>query len=207
MLRVGITGGMGTGKSYVASLFEKRGVPIYNCDNHAKVLMRENTELKELIIKEFGKDSYNEDGTFNVVYISNIVFNDPIKLNRLNRMVYPFMSDDFNDFCDKQTSHYVMMESAIIFETGFDKLLDVIVGVSATMKTRMERLIKRDGHRLSESDIKARIDSQLDNDEKIRKCKHIIINDEYGYGKGRINVESQVIIIDTLLVNASMNAV
>jgi dephospho-CoA kinase len=167
--------------------------------------MKENSELKELIIKEFGEDSY-KDGSFNVSYISNIVFNDPIKLNRLNNMVYPFMSTDFDNFCgaaELNQKNYVLMESAIIFETGFDKLLDVIIGVSATMKTRIERITKRDGHRLSEDEIKSRIESQLDNDEKIRKCRHIIINDEYD---GGINLESQVVVIDYLLMQASMQS-
>lgn len=175
MLRVGITGGIGSGKSTVCRIFEILGIPVYYADNAAKQLMRDNSELKQEIILHFGEDSYSK-GELNRAHISNIAFSDPSKLQLLNSLVHPRTIRDAEEWMKRQTTPYVLKEAALIFESGSNLSLDYVIGVSAPRKLRIERIMSRD--HISKELVEKKIDQQMQEEEKMKRCDHVILNDE-----------------------------
>lgn len=175
MLRIGLTGGIGSGKSIVARIFEVLGVPVYNADDEAKRLMTEDAALRDLIISSFGHESYT-NGVLNRKYLSAQVFNNKEKLNQLNSLVHPVTLRDAAEWMKKQKAPYVIKEAALIFESGSQKMLDYIIGVKAPLALRIERTMKRDN--VTSHEVKARIDLQMDEEEKLRLCDYVIVNDE-----------------------------
>ena len=178
MLKIGLTGGMGSGKSTVAAIFELMGVPVYYADIRAKQLMEEDTVLRASIEAHFGAGCYT-DGKLNRPYLASLVFNDPEKLSVLNALVHPVTLADAAAWMKKQDAAgfpYAVKEAALIFESKSDQQLDKVIGVSSPLPLRIQRIIERDG--LSESQILERIRSQMDEDEKMRKCDVVLINDE-----------------------------
>ncbi len=175
MLKIGLTGGMGSGKSTVARVFETLGIPVYYADEAARQLMNNDPEVKTAIIKNFGEASYT-NGTLNRDWLASVVFNDPAKLALLNSLTHPATIRDAESWIAKQKAPYVIREAALLFESGADKGLDHVIGVSSPMALRIKRLIRRDQR--SEEEIMKRITRQMDEEEKLKRCDFIIINDE-----------------------------
>jgi len=175
MLKIGLTGGIGSGKSTVARIFEVLGIPVYYADEAAKKLMTENEELKIAIINTFGKDAYN-NGNLNREYIAGQVFNDPEKLQFLNSLVHPATIKDAFEWFQNQEAPYVIKEAALIFESGSNKDLDYIIGVRSPIDIRIRRAMNRDN--ISEEQVRDRINKQMDEEEKLQLCHYVIVNDE-----------------------------
>jgi len=175
MLRVGITGGMGSGKTTVAHIFETLGIPVYYADDAAKRIMNEDPSLRMEIIRIFGDESYNGEG-LNRSYIASKVFSNPEQLNMLNAIVHPATIRDGENWMKRQNSPYALKEAALIFESGAAEGLDYVIGVSAPIPLRIERVIQRDG--MERSEIKARMAKQLDPEIAMKLCDFVIQNNE-----------------------------
>ncbi len=175
MLRIGLTGGIGSGKSTVARIFNVLGIPVYSSDDASKRLMVEDENLKNRIIEKFGNESYL-NGILNRKYLSAVVFSDQKKIKLLNSLVHPATIHDAELWMKKQNAPYIIKEAALIFESGSNKLLDFVIGVQSPAVLRIERAMKRDN--LSREQIEARMKLQMDEDEKMQKCDFVIVNDE-----------------------------
>jgi dephospho-CoA kinase len=175
MLKIGLTGGIGVGKSTVARIFEVLGIPVYYADQAARQLMVEDEELKLAIIDFFGKDAYTSAG-LNRKFIAGEVFNNEEKLKALNALVHPATLKDAEEWFKKQTAPYVIKEAALIFESGSNKMLDYVIGVKAPLNLRIQRAMERD--HISAAEVTARINKQMDEEEKLRLCDYVIVNDE-----------------------------
>lgn len=175
MLRIGITGGIGSGKSTVAKVFSTLGIPVYYADDAAKRLMNSDPILKEQIQKHFGAETY-QNGILNRVYLASIVFNDQFKLELLNTLVHPVTIRDAEEWMRHQQSPYIVKEAALLFETSAKEGLDLIIGVSAPKHLRLYRTMQRD--KVSKEEIEKRMHRQLDENIKMKLCDFIIYNDE-----------------------------
>jgi dephospho-CoA kinase len=175
VLKVGLTGGIGSGKSTVARVFEVLGIPVYYADAEAKRLMNEDAGLKQGIMHHFGSGAYS-NGVLNRSFISGIVFNDPAKLELLNSLVHPVTKKNAEAWMLKQTSPYAIHEAALIFEAGVNERLDYVIGVSAPQPLRIQRAVERDGMAVEE--ILKRMNQQMGEDEKMKRCDFVVINDE-----------------------------
>ncbi|MEO6682889.1 MAG: dephospho-CoA kinase [Ginsengibacter sp.] len=175
MLRIGLTGGIGSGKSTVAQIFKILGVPVYDADTASKLLMNESEEIKRKLIREFGEETYL-DGTLNRKYLSAAVFNNPEKLAALNSIVHPATIRHAAEWMKQQNATYLIKEAALIFESGSNKDLDFVIGVYAPLELRILRTMSRD--EISREQVLARIKNQMDEDEKMALCDFIIQNDE-----------------------------
>ncbi len=175
MLKIGLTGGIGSGKSTVAAVFEILGIAVYYADEAAKQIMNEDDALKQEIIKEFGKGAY-VDGRLDRQYISSLVFNDPRKLASLNALVHPATIRNAENWMKKQSGPYAIKEAALIFESGAHENLDYVIGVSAPEKLRIQRVMKRDN--VTEDEVIERMRNQMDEDKKMGLCDFVIRNDE-----------------------------
>lgn len=173
MIIVGLTGGMGSGKTTVLKMFERLGAAIYIADKEAKRLLTTQVKLKEDIIKEFGNLAYI-GGKLNRAYLSDIVFGNTHKLKKLNAIVHPAVYDDFKKFISLCNNKYVIYESAILLQSGNSSMFDYIINVSAPLSIRIDRIIKRD--KTSEDKIKLRLQNQEITDESISKANFIIEN-------------------------------
>ncbi len=177
MISVGITGGIGSGKSTVCKIFASLGIPINDADELAKKIIVEDIELKTAIINTFGEDSYFKDGSYNRAYISKIVFNDKEKLNILNQLVHPKVIEHSKIWAEKHSNFpYIIKEAALMFESGSYLLNDFNIVVESPINIRIERIRSRDG--VDETMALKRIQSQLSDDERRAKASMIIFNDE-----------------------------
>lgn len=177
-LQIGITGGIGAGKSLICRIFYCLGIPVYDADGHAKELMTTDVILISNIKKEFGELSYNTDGTLNRNYLSSAVFDDSEKLSKLNSLVHPQVGADYNRWVEKHRNYpYVMKEAALLFEAGSDKLLDKVIVIHAPEELRIQRVIARDPHR-SRDQVRAIMSKQMPEAQKMEKADFIILNDE-----------------------------
>lgn len=174
-LKVGITGGIGSGKSVVAKIFSILGIPIYYADDRAKWLMANNQELSEQIKKDFGAESYLPDGSVNRTFLATKVFADPEKVKKINSLVHPAVGHDFLKWAESQTAPYVLKEAALIFETGGQKSLDYVINVSSPLKIRVARTLMRDPHR-SEEQVNQIINQQMPDEEKNELADFVIKN-------------------------------
>ena len=175
MLKVGLTGGIGSGKTTVARIFEVLGIPVYYADAAAKNLMNENADVKNAIIDAFGEQCYN-NGFLNRQYLSTIVFNNAEKIQLLNSIVHPATINDAMRWFGKQTSRYVVKEAALIFESGSNKELDFVIGVKSPPELRIQRAMARDN--ITAHEVELRMNKQMNEEEKMRLCDYVIINDE-----------------------------
>ena len=175
MKKIGITGGIGVGKTYVSDILRKLDYPVYNSDEVSKKIMNTNLELIQLIKNEFGEDIYASDNKLNSSRLSSLVFSDRLILTKINSIVHPFIFDDFKLWCLKQSSSIVFKEAAILFESGANNDLDAVICISADDNLRIERIKKRDGR--TEEDIRLIISSQIDQVRKEEMSDYKIIND------------------------------
>lgn len=175
MLRIGITGGIGSGKTTVAGIFEVLGVPVYYADTAAKRLMQEDENLKKEIIAHFGEKVY-EKGVLNRAYLSALVFTKSEKLEQLNALVHPATIRDAENWMAHQYTSYVIKEAALLFESGSQAGLDYIIGTAAPLHLRVERTMKRD--LCTKEEVMARMDKQIQESVKMRLCHFVIHNNE-----------------------------
>jgi dephospho-CoA kinase len=176
MLKIGLTGGIGSGKTTVAKVLEVLGIPVYYADEAAKELMHTNELLKQQLILHFGSNSYFKDGQLNRKHISSIVFNDKEKLELLNSLVHPATIADAKEWFSKQQSPYVVKEAALLFESGTAEGLDYIIGVTAPAALRIKRVMDRDG--VTAEEVKRRMVNQLDETLKMKLCDFVLHNNE-----------------------------
>jgi dephospho-CoA kinase len=175
MLKAGITGGIGSGKSTVCQVFETLGIPVFYADAAAKYLMEKNEKLQQQIIELFGAEAY-QNGHLNRSHISKIVFSDKEKLARLNSITHPAVIQYGEEWMKKQTTPYALKEAAIFFESGSNKKMDVMIGISAPLHLRIQRSMQRD--HISEEAVLERISKQMNEEEKMQLCDYVIINDD-----------------------------
>jgi len=177
-LQIGVTGGIGSGKSLVCKIFISLGVSIYDADSRAKSVMTTDGILVTQIKKEFGVLSYDEKGGLNRAYLAQTVFNTPEKLKALNDLVHPRVKIDYQQWlAHHQTEPYIIKEAALMFEAKSNQFLNKIIVVSAPEALRIKRVIQRDPQR-SEQQVKDIIHNQLPEAEKLKRADYVIINDE-----------------------------
>lgn len=177
-VQIGITGGIGSGKSLIGKIFQTLGVPVYDADSRAKMVMTTDVILIDQIKKEFGILSYDESGMLNRERLAKSVFNDPEKLSRLNSLVHPMVAVDYSQWVKEQSeAKYCLKEAALLFESGSFQLPDKIIVVTAPDELRIKRVLQRDPHR-SRADVERIIKNQMSQEEKIKKSDFIIKNDE-----------------------------
>ncbi|MBR4849692.1 MAG: dephospho-CoA kinase [Alistipes sp.] len=172
-MRVAICGGIGSGKSTVCRMFAERGIALYDSDSRAKALMNESKELQSKLIAEFGEECY-EGGELNRPYLASKVFSSEEQLAKLNAIVHPAVKEDFLRWAKEQEGDFCILESAILFESGFDALVDKKVAVLAPQPLRVMRAMERDG--ASREQIEARIKAQMSDDELMARCDFAIVN-------------------------------
>jgi len=177
-LQVGVTGGIGAGKSLICKVFTILGVPVYDADSRAKTVMTTDGILMDAIRKEFGVLSFIEEGTLNTKYLSDHVFSDEKKLHKLNELVHPRVADDYKLWLNKNTNAtYVVKEAALLFESGSYKSLDQIILVTAPEQLRLSRVMKRDQQRTKDQ-VEKIMSKQIQVDKALALTNHVIHNDE-----------------------------
>jgi dephospho-CoA kinase len=175
MLKIGLTGGIGSGKTTVAKVFTTLGIPVYHADLEARRLMENEPTLIELIRHHFSEKAY-ENGSLNRSYISSIVFNDKKKLDLLNSLVHPFTIEDGKQWMGRQKSAYAIKEAALIFESGSQGEFDLIIGVYAPETLRLFRTMQRD--HIDKAIVKSRMNNQIKEEIKMKLCDEVLMNDE-----------------------------
>ena len=181
-LIIGLTGGIGSGKSTIAKVFANLGVPIFDADATAKQLMNNSPFIKEKLIAAFGPEVYSTlndngvEGSLNRTYLSKIVFADPYKLTLLNAIVHPVTIQAAIDWAATQTAPYVIKEAALFFESGSSLGTYKIIGVSAPKSLRVHRVMERDN--CTQQDVEKRMMHQIDESLKMKLCDWVIVNDD-----------------------------
>ncbi len=176
MLKVGITGGIGSGKSTVCRVFSVLGIPVFESDKIARELMNTDTEIKQQLVDLFGTAVYLPDHTINRKYLAGIVFNNPSLLAQLNTIVHPVVRKTFFDWCEKQQTPYIIHEAAILFESGFYKMMDKTITVITSEHERIQRVMKRDGITLEM--VNERIKNQWNDQQRMELADFVIGNND-----------------------------
>lgn len=174
MIKVGITGGIGSGKTYVCHLLSQRGIPVYNCDEEAKRLMRENAAIREQLCQLIGKEAYIGN-TLNKTAIAAFLFANAHHAESVNSIVHPIVRKDFEEWVSRQLTDIVVQECALLFESGFHNMVDTTVEVYAPKHIRLLRAQKRD--QATKEQIEARMAHQMDEKEKRQRADYCITND------------------------------
>ncbi|MBL7810850.1 MAG: dephospho-CoA kinase [Bacteroidetes bacterium] len=175
MMRIGITGGIGSGKTTVCNLFASLGVPVYHADTEARKLYTENPQLKSELIAAFGAEVYTLD-EINKQKLRSLVFGNPESGKKLNAIVHPYVFSHYEEWCKQHNAYvYTLKEAAILFESGSYRHLHAVIGVSAPQELRIARTMQRDG--LNREDVLKRIDAQMPQEELLARCQYIIVND------------------------------
>ena len=175
MLKIGLTGGIGSGKSTVAKVFQTLGIPIYYADKAAKEIMNTNEALKQQIIHHFGEDIY-ENKVLNRILLAQKVFNNPTQLHLLNSLVHPATIQAAEDWFVQQKAPYCIKEAALIFESGSQQNLDFVIGVYTPTTLRLQRVMQRD--KTTKEEVQQRMDKQIDETIKMRLCDFVVTNNE-----------------------------
>lgn len=176
MISIAITGGIGSGKSYVSNLLEERGIPIYNADNESKRLTVSDEEIRKGLVALVGEQVYFEDGTLNKSLLAAYLFASSEHATQVNAIIHPRVKADFRRWLEEHTDcEIVGLESAILYESGFDDVVDAVVAVYAPESLRLERAMKRDG--ATEAQIRARMSAQMNEEEKRNKADYVVLND------------------------------
>ncbi len=175
--QVGVTGGIGSGKSLVCQIFQILGVSVYDADQRARWLMNNDEPLRMAIIHSFGPQSFDSNSTLNNTYLAKAVFNDKEKLEELNKLVHPIVEEDYGHWLSPNNKEkYVIKEAALLFETGSYQILDAMVVVSAPKELRIERVLKRDPFRTREQ-IMNIIKNQFSEVKKLKLADYMLNND------------------------------
>ena len=201
MMVVGLTGGIGSGKSTIAKAFAALGIAVFNSDEQAKALIATDAQVKERIIAAFGEEAYH-NGEYNRTYIAQIVFNNSEKLAILNGIVHPALAEYFKQWAKEQTSPYVLKEAAILFESGSYKDCDYIITVTAPEEVRIARVMARD--HCTEAQVRARMAQQWSDAQRIALSNAVIENIDLESAKEqvkRINNELRVTKNDIRMTN------
>lgn len=191
MVVVGLTGGIGSGKTTILKFFESFGIPIYIADDEAKALMNRSKVIKRKLIQLFGESAYI-NGKLNRTYLASKIFNDKSLLSKMNAIVHPKVASHFNRWLNKQNAPYVIKEAAIIFENNLENQYDYIITVVADEHLRIERVMKRDN--ASVEKIKSIISNQLPDSEKIKKSDFVITNNDLDSAKAQVTAINQQIL-------------
>jgi len=191
MIKVGITGGIGSGKSTVCKVFKGLGIPVFEADPVAKQLMTSDPEIRLALIEAFGTAVYLPDGTVDRKYLAALVFNDESLLAKLNSIVHPAVLKEFNEWCSTKQTTYILHEAAILFESGFYKLMDKIIAVVTDEDERIERVMKRDKTTIEL--VRQRIQNQMSDAERIKMADFVISNNDNEL------IIPQILIIDKKL--------
>lgn len=192
-LKVGITGGIGSGKTYISKIFESLAIPVYYSDERAKWLMHHDSDLKSNITELLGENAY-VDGQLNRSYIAGIVFKDPMLLQQLNQLVHPAVREDFEAFCTNHpNAPYVINEAALLIESGSYKTLDKLIVVTCTQEIRIQRVMQRD--QVGREQVLERIKNQMPEEAKIALADYVIQNN------GDVSPEKEVKEIHRKLLN------
>ena len=175
MLKVGLTGGIGSGKTTVSKVFETLGIPVYDADTQAKRLMNTDPELKTALKDYFGNDIYHDDKTLDRHKLAGIIFNNPAALEKVNGWVHPAVARDFEQWCIQQTSPYVLEEAAIIFESNMAHRFAKVILVTAPENVRINRVCVRS--RITPEAVRKRMENQWHDKKKIELADYVICND------------------------------
>lgn len=175
MKAVGITGGIGSGKTFVASLFHELGIPVYDADTAAKLLMNSDSKLKNDLQQLLGHSLYDADGNLNRKKMSELIFNDSTLRLKVNALVHPCVQLDFEKWITEQQAPFVLKESAILFEAGADKGLDTVICVTAPVDLRIKRTVERNKSDIAK--VTAIMQAQMDDELRNKKCAFVILND------------------------------
>lgn len=185
MLKVGITGGIGSGKTYICKIIERLGYPVYNADVRAKELTNSNSNIKSAVKSLFGKGIY-VNGKLNRSAVAKLVFENSTLLEKLNRIIHPEVQNDFETWANSNSDYSIVFkEAAILFESGMYKLMDANILVTAPLNIRIGRVMERDG--VSKNDVLKRISNQFSDEEKLKLANYTIVND------GKVLVLPQII--------------
>jgi dephospho-CoA kinase len=175
MLKVGLTGGIGSGKTTVSGIFNILGIPVFDADHEAKFIMETDLQLASRIQEAFGEASY-KNGKLNRPYLAKIVFNNPTKLSVLNSLVHPATIDAANRWMARQTTPYVIKEAALMFESGSASNVHYVIGVYAPHELRVKRVMERDN--VDREQVLTRMDRQINEVIKMKLCDFVIVNDD-----------------------------
>lgn len=194
MYKIGVTGGIGSGKSTVCELLRDRGVAVYDSDSRAKQLMAESEALREQLTATFGAECYNAEG-LDRAFLASKVFGNEEALQQLNSIVHPAVRADFQIWAEQQRSPYVVLESAILFEAGFETEVDATLAVMAPMPMRLERTMARDG--VDKESVMRRMEHQLSDDELHRRASRTIVNINREYLEGDIEQLHKIFVYES----------
>lgn len=192
MIKIGVTGGIGSGKTFVCNRLKEKGIPVYNCDDEAKRLMQESADIRERLCMLVGSEAY-VDGILNKSAIAEFLFASPDNGKKINGIVHPVVRQDFTDWVDKQNAPLVAQECALLYEAGFQDTVDVVIAVDAPVEIRLERAMKRD--HATRQQIEGRMRQQLDAEEKNDRANYIVVND------GKRDIDQQIDNILKLIIN------
>ena len=173
-MKIGITGGMGCGKTYVSTILKKQGFPVYNCDDRARRLMKEDETIKSAVVELIGENAYTETGDLDKAVISQFIYSDEENRKKLNAIVHPRVKSDFLMWCNFQDSDVMFMECALLYESAIDDVVDKVLYVYASDEVRIHRIIKRD--RINRTEAYLRMKSQMPEAEKMKRADFCIIN-------------------------------
>ncbi len=182
MITIGLTGGIGSGKSFVAERFSAMGVPCYNCDERAKLLY-DNADIKRLVTDRYGAEAYT-DGKLNRQFLASRIFADKAELEWIDSIIHPAVRNDFETWRSNQTTDIVVVESAILFEGGLEKLCNTVVAVVAPIEVRIARVMQRDG--ATREQVAQRIANQRNDDYFRTHASHVIVND------GSVDIDAEI---------------
>ncbi|MDD6890598.1 MAG: dephospho-CoA kinase [Bacteroidales bacterium] len=175
MIRIGITGGIGSGKSFVARKLEALGVPVYDTDSRARSLITASPQIRQGLSRLVGPGAYLPDGQLDRPRLAVFLFSDPAHAAAVNAIVHPAVRADFREWCEGQTAPVVALESAILYEARFETEVDRVLMVYAPLDLRLRRAMERDG--VPEAKVRARIAAQMDDEEKCRRADFVVVND------------------------------
>jgi dephospho-CoA kinase len=175
LLKIGITGNIGSGKSTVCKIFETLNVPVYNADDRGKYLLQHNEKVKAQLIQNFGEGILS-NSMLNRSALAKIVFNDRDKLSVLESIVHPAVKEDFKEWVTKQESPYIIKEAALLLEAGTHKDLDKLITVTAPLETRIKRVMERD--HCTREEVLSRMKNQWPEEKKIEMADHVLVNDD-----------------------------
>lgn len=191
MIKVGVTGGIGSGKTFVCKRLSAKGIPVYNCDDEAKRLMLENGGIRKQLLSLIGDEAYI-DGQLNKSAIAEFLFANPDNGRKINSIVHPVVRQDFAEWAEKHEVPIVAQECALLFEAGFQDTVDVVIAIHAPLEVRINRAMRRDN--ATRRQIEARMLQQLDDEEKTRLADYTINND------GKADIDQQIENIIKLII-------